>query len=99
MSIYLLFVTANRIAFERGLLSLFFKNKPLLSKCLSTVFIIIGCGFLYLKIGVTNTLLVSLVVWPTLASLVVVFAPLYKPNKYCILLFFCITIFLEFTIL
>ncbi|GAA3620268.1 hypothetical protein GCM10022397_02550 [Flavivirga jejuensis] len=95
VSIYLLFVLAKRIEFNKGNLSLYFNARPLLAKGLAVISLIIGFCFLYRKTGVTNALLLLLVVWPTFASLIVLFAPLYKPKKIIIFLSFCVLFSIE----
>ncbi|MEM7110276.1 MAG: hypothetical protein AAF519_18765, partial [Bacteroidota bacterium] len=80
-SIYLLFAAAKRVEYRKGTFSLYWEARPSFARSLSLLFTIMGTAFLAYQIGFTNALLAVLVAWPTIASLVVLFAPLIKMGK------------------
>ncbi|MEM8509820.1 MAG: hypothetical protein AAF717_18455 [Bacteroidota bacterium] len=98
-SIYLLFAAAKRVEYRKGAFSLYWESQPLLARGLSLLLTIIGTILLTYKIGVTNALLALLVVWPTIASLVLLFAPLFKVGKVYIVVTALLLVFFELIIL
>lgn len=80
-SVYLLFAAAKKVEYRKGFFSLFWETRPLLARSLSLVFMVLGTFLLVFKMGIANGLLASLVTWPTIASLTVLLAPLFKAKK------------------
>lgn len=78
VSIYLLYATAKRIEYHKGGLSVFFETHSMLSKSLGLVFTILGTLILIYLYGITNALLILFVVWPTIASFIILFTPFKK---------------------
>lgn len=87
ISVYLLFAAAKKVECHKGDFSLYWEDRPLLSRGLSSLFMIVGTAVFALGIGLANALISSLVIWPLLASLVVLLTPLLKgSNAYMLLL-------------
>ena len=98
-SVYLLFAAAKRVEYRKGAFSLYWESRPLPARGLSLLFTVVGTLLLTYKIGVTNALLAILVVWPTIASLVVLFAPLFRIGKGYVVVTALLLVFFEFIML
>lgn len=81
LSVYLLFAAAKRVEYNKGPFSMYWEARPLLARSLSLFLLAIGTVLLAYSIGIANALLALLVVWPTIASLVILCAPLLKRVK------------------
>ena len=98
-SVYLLFAAAKRVEYRKGAFSLYWEARPLLARGLSLLLTVVGTVLLTYNIGITNALLALLVVWPTIASLVVLFAPLFKVRKGYVVVTVLLLVFFEFIML
>lgn len=98
-SVYLLFAAAKRVEYRKGAFSLYWEARPLLARGLSLLLTVVGTMLLTYKIGVTNALLALLVVWPIIASLVVLFAPLLKIGKGYVMVTALLLVFFELIII
>ena len=98
-SVYLLFAAAKRVEYRKGDFSLYWEARPLPARGLSLLLTVTGTVLLAYKIGSTNALLAVLVVWPTIASLVVLFAPLIKVSKGYVMVMALLLVFFEFIML
>ena len=98
-SVYLLFAAAKRVEYRKGVFSLYWESRPLLARGLSLLLTVVGTVLLTYNIGVTNALLALLVVWPTIASLVVLCAPLLKRGKGYVMVTALLLVFFEFVML
>ena len=99
ISVYLLFAAAKRVEYRKGTFSLYWEARPLLSRGLSLLFTITGTVLIAYNIGITNALLAVLVVWPTIASLLLLFVPLCKVRKGYIIVTALLLVFFEFIML
>lgn len=81
-SVYLLFAAAKRVEYSKGAFSHYWEARPLFARGLALFLTVLGTIFLKYSIGITNALLALPVIWPTIASLVVLFAPLIKKGKH-----------------
>ncbi|MEL6537003.1 MAG: hypothetical protein AAFQ98_16400 [Bacteroidota bacterium] len=78
LSIFLLYAAAQRVENQKGPLSQYFEARPLLSRIAASLLILVGVIVLSYRIGTTNALLGTLVIWPTLASLTLLLAPIIR---------------------
>ncbi|MEM9858746.1 MAG: hypothetical protein AAF843_15410 [Bacteroidota bacterium] len=62
--------------YRKQAFSIYWESRPLLAKGLSLLFAMAGTALLASRIDITSALLSSLLIWPLLASIVVLFAPL-----------------------
>ena len=98
-SVYLLFAAAKRVEYRKGAFSRYWEVRPLPARSLSLLLTVVGTVLLSYNIGITNALLAVLVVWPTIASLVTLFAPLYKIGKGYMVVMALLLVFFEFIVL
>lgn len=99
ISAYLLFAAAKKVEYAKGAFSRYWESQPLLARSLSLLFTVTGTALLAYTVGITNALLGLLVVWPTIASLLLLFAPLFNIGKVHVLVMAVLLVFFEFIIL
>mgnify|MGYP001796395248 CR=1 FL=1 len=80
-------------------MSLFFASNAIFSRCLSLISVLIGAVLLSLELSITNALLAVFVVWPTLASLLLLFAPIFRVRKIVIVVVAALLILVEHLVL
>ena len=98
LSIYCLYATAKKVEVDKSGLMLYLALRPGISKTLAVFFFLFSTILLTVSLGVASGILGSVVLWSTVISCMILFAPFQTVKQYHVILVSVISLGLEFTL-